>query len=170
MAGMSIVVPRMDLSITVAYIINENGNSLVESGTSANSTITEYSVIYGAAGIISSKGIGNNNQRQQYNGDLSTFADDVSRGVFYSPTLRPSTIIKIRLRTSTPTRTTTTTTTTTSVSLDIIDPAAASFPAAAPGLTIERPGLAARILGFNRLLKKLCSISCCVGLGTPEDR
>ena len=32
----------------------------------------------------------------------------------------------------------------------------------APGLT---PGLAARSLGFNKLLKKFCNTSCCVGLG-----
>ena len=43
-------VPRMDLSLTVAYIINKNGDSLVESRTSANSTTTIDSFIYGAAG------------------------------------------------------------------------------------------------------------------------
>jgi hypothetical protein len=54
--------------------------------------------------------------------------------------------------------------------LDVLGPVAGGFPlafavAAAPGLTAEVPGLAARSLGFNKLLKKFCSSSCCVGLG-----
>ena len=48
-------VPRTEVSFTVAYIINKDGDSLVESGTSANSTTTIDSFIDGAAGIISSK-------------------------------------------------------------------------------------------------------------------
>jgi hypothetical protein len=47
-----------------------------------------------------------------------------------------------------------------------------AFPGAAPGLTAE-PGLAARSLVFNKLLKKFCNTSCCVcpvGLGAPPPR
>lgn len=46
-------------------------------------------------------------------------------------------------------------------------------PTAAPGLTAEEPGLAARSLVFNKLLKKFCNTSCCVcpvGLGAPPAR
>ena len=52
--------------------------------------------------------------------------------------------------------------------LDVLGPVAAGLAVGAavvPGLTAEVPGLAARSLGFSRLLKKFCSTSCCVGLG-----
>ena len=49
---------------------------------------------------------------------------------------------------------------------DVLGPVGGAFPgAAAPGLTADVPGLAARSLGFSKLLKKFCSTSCCVGLG-----
>jgi hypothetical protein len=52
--------------------------------------------------------------------------------------------------------------------LEVLGPVGGGFPlafavAATPGLTAKVPGLAARSLGFNELLKKVCSCSCCVG-------
>ena len=148
----------MDLSFTEAYVINKNGDWLVESGTSANSTTTIDSFIHGAARIISLRV---SLTRTNVNDTMETSQSLQMPNIEAHSTTPP----QICLSTSTPTRITTT-----SVSLDILDLAAVSFPAAVSGLTIERPGLAARILGFNRLLKKLCSTSGYIGLGTPEDR
>ena len=45
MSSISSIVPRMDQAFTAAYMINENGDPLVESGTSANGTTTIDSFI-----------------------------------------------------------------------------------------------------------------------------
>ena len=53
---------------------------------------------------------------------------------------------------------------------DVPGTVAASFPVGAvvaPRLITEVPGLAARSLGYSRLLKKIYSTSCCIGLGAP---
>ena len=57
--------------------------------------------------------------------------------------------------------------------LDVLGPVTCIFPLtvaavivpAAPGLIANVPGLAAQSLGFEKLLKKFCNTSRCVGLG-----
>ena len=97
--------------------------------------------------------------------DNKTKRDPANRCQFWTPilpVLRPTTSIRICLRSPlslVPPA---------ALPLDILGPVAAGFPVGGtvvPGLTAEVPGLTARSLGFSRLLKKICSTSCCVGLG-----
>jgi hypothetical protein len=98
--------------------------------------------------------------------DNETTRDQTSKRHSHThPTHLPSTCIRVRLRT--PTRTGT-------APLVVLGPVPAGVPltaavaaVAAPGLAAEFPGLAARSLGFSKLLKKFCKTSCCVGLGAP---